>query len=186
VNPQIVREAQVRNPAAKPSMFDVADPNGEAAPGSDPDAEPTVTPPAGADEATASEEEMDAEAEDFIEPYIELRKFDFVVQFAWAVTPPMKRAEIKAEKAAAAEAAAAEAAAEAEAAADTEAEDTAADAAPASPDESTSTPADAATATPAAATPADDTGTPAPAPAPAPAPDDDTGATPPAAATPAE
>ena len=116
VNPEIVKEVKVRNPAAKVSMYDVAESKKEGAPGTGAKgqrADRNVAP------AKAEAKEGDeSEEEDGVEPFIELRRFDFVVQFAWVVTPPMKRAEIKAEKERLAAEAAEAAAAEAEAAAE--------------------------------------------------------------------
>ncbi len=128
VNPEIVRDVQVVNPAAKRSMYDILEAKPGTAPGSAlggapgttgtaatpaPKAAPKPAPATGEPASKeAADGEDEAKAEDGVEPFIKLRRFDFVVQFAWVVTPPMKRAEIKAEKAkAAAEAAAAAAAA---------------------------------------------------------------------------
>jgi type IV pilus assembly protein PilM len=125
VNPLIVREVNVPNPEARPSMYDLAKRrpglagaagvgaaaataagSGEtpadvaaAAPSADPRS--AAEPEAAGAKATADEE--------LIEPFMTLRRFDFTVQFAWLVTPPMQRAANK-EAAAAAAAAAAEAA----------------------------------------------------------------------------
>ena len=156
LNPEIVKEVRVRNPEAKVSMYDVKETDQKATTGAPAFGQPADSSPA----ADNGETEEDAEDEDAVEPFITLRRFDFVVQFAWAVTPPMKRAEIKAEKAAKAaeeaEAAAAEAAAEAEGGAD----DATGNAVP----EDTTTPASDTTApAPAGATPAPAGATPAPA-----------------------
>ena len=115
VNPEIVKEVQVRNPAAKISMYDIAE-GKPGMPGAPMSGRPGTTQPAAAQPAKApadSDADAGEEAEEAVEPYIPLRRFDFVVQFAWVVTPPMKRAEIKAEKARLAEEAAEAAAAEA-------------------------------------------------------------------------
>ncbi len=174
LNPEIVKEVQVRNPEAKVSMYDVAETNGRDAAGVGANGQPAASQPAVANGET--EAETDEEDEDAVEPFISLRRFDFVVQFAWAVTPPMKRAEIKAEKAAKAaeEAEAAAAAAEAAAEAGGEADDAAGTSVPEdttlTADTNTPTPADTAspvgTDTPAPTDSAPVEGTEPPAPAP--------------------
>lgn len=154
LNPEIVKEVKVRNPEAKVSMYDVKEADQKGTTGAAAGGQPAGSLPAANNGET--EAETDEEAEDAVEPFISLRRFDFVVQFAWAVTPPMKRAEIKAEKAAKA---AEEAEAAAAAAAETEggADDMAGNAV----SEDATPPATPAPATPA---PAADTETPAPAP----------------------
>ena len=158
VNPEIVEDAKVRNPAAKISMYDVAEEKEDEASGTPADGRAAARPDDAANDEAEEDAEKEGEDEDEVEPYISLRRFDFVVQFIWEVTPPMKRAEIKAAKAA--EAAAEAAAAEAEAAAGAEGGE-AEDGTAATSTDADSAPMDASTEPPAAPAPASDaSGTP--------------------------
>ncbi len=167
-NPEIVKEVQVVNPAAKRSMYDILEAKPGTVPGTPPGAAPpdatpaaALSPPAAAEDKAGPKEKTaadgEAEPDDGIEPFIKLKRFDFVVQFAWAVTPPMKRAELKAAKAEAAAAAA-----EAQVAAATPAEgeapagtptDSTPSAATATPPATTTPPTPAGTTPPPAAAP---------------------------------
>ncbi len=181
VNPLLVREVNVPNPEARPSMYDLAkkppglagvagvrDAAGETASEAAKTAgrgeKPSKATPAAPAATTAKSAEAGdagaktAEEEELIEPFITLRRFDFTVQFAWVVTPPMKRAANKEAAAAAAAAAAApaegaEAAAEGEAAAPGGAGATSPATPPAAAPPTESAPAATPPATPPAATP---------------------------------
>ncbi len=110
VDPKRVEPVQIANPAARRSMFDLAEEKGKLATGgaaksgaaASANVGPATPPSTEAGEKAASGDESETK-EDVVEPFVQLRRFDFVVQFVWAVTPPMKRAAIKDAKAKAAE-----------------------------------------------------------------------------------
>ncbi|NLS98336.1 MAG: type IV pilus assembly protein PilM [Planctomycetaceae bacterium] len=184
VDPKIVQPVQIPNPAAKRSMFDILEEKekkkpaaGAATNGGSAASRNGAAATPGASEKTASRDEAETE-EDGVEPFVQLKQFDFVVQFVWAVTPPMKRAAIKDAKAKAEE----EARLQAETAAEETPAETPAEGAPAGAEPSVPTAASESTTTPESASAPEPTTTPeSPAPAEPAAPP--TAETPPAAGT---